>query len=86
MLANGSPAAGAIVQLFGGVGFIDYVAQTTSDSSGSFRFRRIAAGSYSCVAQRLGSGMVCSGNAPVTVVAGQTASVTVNMSCQSFPP
>ena len=86
VLANGSPAAGATVQLFGGPGFIDYVAQTTSDSAGQFRFRRIAVGSYSANASRLGTGMVCTGNAPVTVVNGQTTNVTVSMDCQSFPP
>lgn len=87
VLANGAPAAGATVQLYGGAGFIDYVAETTSDSAGNFRFRRIAAGSYSVSAYRLSQGQACSGNAPVTVVAGQTANVTVSMNCQGpFPP
>ena len=85
VLADGVPAAGAIVQLYGGVGFIDYVAETVSDSSGHFRFRRIAAGSYSVVAYRLSPSQACTGNAPVTVVAGQTVNVTVSMSCQSIP-
>ena len=79
--ANGSPAAGATVQLFNGPGFIDYVAETTTDSSGNFRFRRIAVGNYSANASRLGLGMVCTGNAPVTVVNGQTTNVTINMNC-----
>ena len=86
VLANGSPKAGAIVQLFGGVGYIDYVAQTTSDSAGRFRFRKIQPGNYSVVAQSLGGGGACTGNAPVTVVAGQTANVTVSMTCVVFPP
>jgi hypothetical protein len=86
VLGNGSPKAGAIVQLFNGPGFIDYVAQTTSDSSGHFRFRKIAAGDYSVVAQSLSQGQVCTGNAPVTVIAGQTVNVTVEMNCVVFPP
>lgn len=85
VLADGAPAAGATVQLFGGPGFIDHVAETVSDSAGGFRFRRIAAGSYSVSAFRLTPTQACSGSAPVTVVAGQTATVTVSMTCQSNP-
>ena len=84
--ANGSPAAGATVQLFNGPGFIDYVAETTTNSAGEFRFRRIAVGNYNCVASRLALGMVCQGSAPVTVVNGQTTNVTIDMTCQVFPP
>ena len=86
VLANGSPKAGATVSLYGGVGYIDWVAQTTSDSSGNFRFRRIAAGDYSVVAQSLGGGGACNGNTPATVVAGQTTNVVVEMTCVVFPP
>ncbi len=85
VLADGAPAAGATVQLYGGSGFIDYVAETVSDSAGKFRFRRIAAGSYNVSAFRLTPTQACSGSAPVTVVAGQTANVTVNMTCQGLP-
>lgn len=86
VLADGVPAPGSTVELYGGPGFIDYVAQTTTNSSGGFRFRRIAVGSYSVVANRLSQGRACTGSAPVTVVAGQTANVTVAMTCQVFPP
>jgi hypothetical protein len=86
VLAGGAPAAGATVQLFGGPGFIDHVAETVTNSAGEFRFRRIAVGSYSITASRFGQGQVCSGSAPVTVVNGQTTTVTVAMDCQSFPP
>lgn len=85
VLADGVPAAGATVQLFGGSG-IDWVAETVTNSSGSFRFRRIAIGSYTVRASRLGGGGACTGSAPVTVVQGQTANVTVAMTCQIFPP
>ena len=86
MLANGSPAAGATVQLYGGPGYIDYVAETVSDSNGTFRFRRINVGNYEVRAYRLGGGGACTGSAPVTVVNGQTTNVTVAMTCQIFPP
>jgi hypothetical protein len=86
VLANGSPKAGAIVQLYNGPGYIDYVAETTSDSTGHFKFRKLLAGNYSCVAQSLSSGGICNGNAPATVVAGQTTNVTVEMTCVVFPP
>ena len=86
VLANGAPAAGATVQLYGGSGFIDHVAETISGSNGTFRFRRIAAGNYEVRASRLAQGAACTGSAPVTVVAGQTANVTVEMTCQIFPP
>ena len=86
VLANGAPAPGSTVQLYGGSPFIDYVAETTTNSAGTFRFRRIAAGNYEVRASRPPLGMACTGSAPVTVVAGQTANVTVEMTCQVFPP
>ena len=82
VLAGGSPSAGATVTLSGGVGYIDWVAQTTTDSAGKFKLRRIAAGSYNANASKLSLSQVCFGNAPVTVVAGQTTNVTIEMTCQ----
>jgi hypothetical protein len=86
VLADGAPAPGSTVQLYGGSGFIDYVAEATTNASGNFRFRRIAAGNYEVRAYRLAQGAACTGSAPVTVSAGQTANVTVEMTCQIFPP
>ena len=85
VLADGVAAPGSTVQLFNGSG-IDYVAETVTNSSGNFRFRKIAAGDYTVTASRFGGGAACSGNAPVTVVSGQTVNVTVSMTCQIFPP
>ena len=86
VLAFGSPAAGATVQLYGGPGYIDYVAETVTDSNGTFRFRRIAVGNYELRAFRFGGNGPCTGSAPVTVVNGQTTNVTVSMTCNPLPP
>ena len=86
VLAFGSPAAGATVTLYGGVGYIDWVAQTTTNSSGTFRLRRVPAGSYNLVANRFALGMICQGSQPVAVVAGLGTNVTVAMDCVAIPP
>jgi hypothetical protein len=82
---DGSPAAGATVRLYG-EGGIDYLAETTTDSSGNYRFRRVRAGDYSVVATALSTNLTCHGSAPATVVGGQTTVVNVAMTCQVFPP
>ena len=86
VLANGSPSAGATVQLYGGAGYIDFVAETVTGSNGTFRFRRIDVGNYEVRAFKFGGGGPCTGSAPVTVVNGQTSNVTVSMTCQILPP
>ena len=63
VLADGVPAPGSIVQLYGGSG-IDYVAETVTNSSGNFRFRRVTVGIYTVNASRLGGGGACTGSAP----------------------
>src|SRR5262245_39765498 len=62
---DGSPAAGATVRLYG-EGAIDYLAETTSDSSGNYRFRRVNAGDYSVVATALSTNLTCHGSASAT--------------------
>ncbi len=82
---NNDPVAGATVQLFADIpGLIDYLAETTTDSDGEFRFRRLAPDDYSVVATLLTPSFACSGSASVTVVAKQTVNVTVTVTCQSF--
>jgi hypothetical protein len=78
---NGAPVAFATVQLFADIpGIIDYLAETTADEDGKFKFKRVAAGDYTVVALFLTPGLVLIGNAPVTVVAKQTTQVTVVVS------
>ena len=74
----GDPVAGATVQLYANFpGYIDWVAQTTSGGDGKFSFKRVGPGDYTINAHILSPGFILMGTAPVTVVAGQTASVTV---------
>ncbi len=85
VLADGVPLGGAKVQLQNDSGGIAAPLATTN-SSGQFRFRKVAAGNYSVSAAKFGS-PVCHGSAvPVTVTAGQTSNVTVNVTCEVFPP
>ena len=82
---DGALAAGATVRLYG-EGGIDYLAETTTDSAGNYRFRRVNAGDYSVVATNSDTSLVCHGSAPATVVGGQTTVVNVAMTCEVFPP
>jgi hypothetical protein len=86
VLAFGSPASGATVQLYGGPGFGNFVAQTKTGSNGTFRFRKVAPGDYEVRAFRFGGNGPCTGSAPATVVDGQTTNVTVSMTCNPLPP
>ncbi len=82
---NGDPLAGATVQLYiDEPGFIDYVAEKITNADGEFLFKKLAPDDYSVVATRLTPSEACSGNATATVLAGQTANVTVTATCQSL--
>ena len=74
----GDPVGGATVQLYANFpGYIDWVSQTTSNGDGTFTFKRMGPGNYTINAHILSPGFILMGTAPVTVVAGQTAQVTV---------
>ena len=83
--SNGAPYAGATVQLYG-QGGIDWLAETTSNSAGTYQFKKVNPGQYSVVALALSTSLTCHGSAPATVVAGQTTVVNVEMTCEVFPP
>jgi hypothetical protein len=78
VIGPNGPIGGASVYLFG-EGSFDWVAETFTDADGCFEFRRILAGDYTVTALSLEP--PCHGNAPVTVVPRETASVVINMDC-----
>ncbi len=82
---DGSALGNVTVQLYANSGGnYDWVAETISDADGSFSFRRIQAGSYTLSGALLTVPPTesCSGSAPVSVVARQTANVTLTLTCQ----
>jgi hypothetical protein len=78
VLGPNGPVGGATVMLFGGGGF-DQAAETYTAADGTFEFTRILPGDY--YVSVFSWQPPCHGGAPVTVVARQTAYVTVELDC-----
>jgi hypothetical protein len=77
VVGSSGSIAGATVMLFDGVA-MDQIAETVTDSGGSFQFNKIPAGTYTVTA--ISFNPPSTGNTTVTVVPRQT--VVVVVACQ----